>query len=74
MITEIVTFPLKVDAGLADPSSPASKVIHEFLVPELATHGARHAYYGQYIEKPGTGIIFVEWYSVDDQKRFTSSP
>jgi hypothetical protein len=48
-------------------------VIREFLVPELAAHGAHHAYYGQFIE-PETVIIFVEWDSIDDQKKFMSSP
>lgn len=68
MITEIVTFQLNDDASLADISSTASQVIRKSLVPELAAHGAHHAYYGQSIEKPVTGIIFVEWVSIEDHR------
>jgi hypothetical protein len=74
MITEIVTFQLKADVSLANPSSPASKVICGSLVPEQAVHGAHHAYYGQYVEKPETALIIVEWDSIVDQKKFMSSP
>lgn len=74
MVTEIVTFSLKADASLSDPSSPASKVVADFLAPELAAHGAHNAYYGRYIEKPETGIIFVNWDSLEAHKKFMSSP
>lgn len=74
MITEKVTFQLRADASLADPSSPASRVIRDFLAPELAAHGAHHAYYGQFIEKTEMVIIFVEWDSIDDHKKFMKSP
>ena len=74
MISEIVTFQLKFNASLADPSSPASKVIRECLAPELAAHGAHDAYYGQFIEKPDIAILFVGWDSMDEHKKFLSSP
>ena len=74
MITEMITFQLRADASLTDASSPASKVIRDLLAPELATHGGHHVYYGQFIEKPETGIILLEWDSIDEQKKFMSSP
>ena len=73
MVTEIITFSLKADANLSDPSSPASKLL-DSLGAELAAHGAHNAYYGQYIEKPETGIIFVNWDSLEAHKKFMSSP
>lgn len=74
MVTEIITFRLKADASLSDPSSPASKVVADFLAPETAPHGARSAYYGQYIEKPERGIIFRNWDSLEAHKEFMSVP
>ncbi|MCJ1354018.1 MAG: hypothetical protein MMC33_004005 [Icmadophila ericetorum] len=74
MITEIVTFQLKVAGSLDDPSSSANQVIREFLMAELAADGASNAYYGQLIEKPDTVVVFVEWNSMDDREKFTSSP
>ncbi|MCJ1376983.1 hypothetical protein MMC17_000073 [Xylographa soralifera] len=74
MITEIVTFQLKGQATLADPSSPARKVIRDFLVLVLAAPGARSAYYGQFIEKAETVIMFIGWDSIDDHKTFMGSP
>ena len=74
MVTEIITFGLKADADLSDPSSPARKLVVDFLVAELAAPGARNAYYGQYIEKPETAILFVNWDSLEAHKKFMSSP
>lgn len=74
MITEIVTFQLKANGSLADPGSPAGNVIRELLAPELAAHGAHGVYYGQFIEKPETAIIFAQWDSIDQQKNFMCSP
>ena len=74
MVTEIVTFSLKADASLSDPTSPASKLVLDFLAPEVAAHGAHNAYYGQYIEKPEIGIIFVNWDSLESHKKFMNSP
>ena len=74
MIMEIATFQLKESVIPADPSSPASKSIREYLTQELNAHGAHNAYYGQFIEKPETAIVFVNWDSVDDNKVFMSSP
>ena len=73
MVTEIFTFHLKVDVDLSDPTSPASKAVLDVLRPELAAEGAHHAYYGQFIEKPEMGIIFVKWDSVEHHKSFMSS-
>ena len=73
MITEIVTFRLKTDASLADTTSPASNVIRESLVPELAAQGADYVFYGQVIEKPEIGIVFVQRKSIEGQKKDTSS-
>ena len=73
MITEITTFKLRADASLADSGSPASKVIRKSLAPNFAAAGGREVYYGQLIEKPETGIMFVNWDTIDDQKRFLSS-
>lgn len=74
MVTEIITFCLKADASLSDPSSPASKVVANFLATGFAPHGAHNAYYGQYIEKPETGIIFRNWDSLEAHKKFMSLP
>ena len=74
MVTEMVTFSLKADANLSDPTSPASKLVVNFLVAELTAHRAHNAYYGQYIEKPETGILFVNWDSLEAHKKFMSSP
>ena len=74
MITEIVTFQLKGEATLPDPSSPARKVIRDFLTLVLAALGARSAYYGQFIEKPEIVIMFIGWDSIDDHKSFMNSP
>lgn len=74
MVTEILTFRLKADASLSDPASPASKVVVDFLAPGFASHGAHNAYYGQYIEKPETGIIFRNWDSIEAHKNFMSLP
>ena len=74
MVTEIVTFSLKADADLSDPNSPASKLVVDFLVAELAAPGAHNAYYGQYIEKPEAAILFVNWDSLEAHKKFMSSP
>ena len=74
MITEIITFHLKEDASLADPNSPASKVIRGQIVPDLLNHGVHYAYYGQIIEKPEMGIFFVQWESIDAHKKFTALP
>ena len=74
MVTEIVTFSLKADANLSDPSSPASKLVVDFLVAERTAHGAHNAYYGQYMEKPETGILVVNWDSLEAHKESMSSP
>ncbi|MCJ1317233.1 hypothetical protein MMC15_002556 [Xylographa vitiligo] len=74
MITEIVTFQLKGEATLPDSSSPARKVIRDFLTLVLAALGARSAYYGQFIEKPEIVIMFIGWDSIDDHKSFMNSP
>ena len=74
MVTEIVTFSLKADANLSDPTSPASKLVVDFLVKERIALGAHNAFYGQYIEKPETGIYFVNWDSRGAYEEFMSSP
>ncbi|MCJ1247046.1 hypothetical protein MMC30_004257 [Trapelia coarctata] len=74
MITEIVTFHLAPSCSLSTPDTPASKVITDFLAPELAAHGAHDAYYGSFIEKPDVAIIFLEWDSLADHQKFMSSP
>ena len=70
MITEIVTFQLNADVtdNLVDPSSPARKVIRECLASKLTAKGARHAYFGQFLEKPKMAIIFVVWDSIQDYR------
>jgi hypothetical protein len=73
MITEIVMLPLKVSADVSQPNSSAGKAIREILALELTVQGARYAYYGQFIEKPETAVIFVNWDSLDDHKNFISS-
>jgi len=73
MITEIITFQLQANADLADLGSPATTLIRKFLAVELATHGAQNAYYGQFIEKPETAIVFLDWDS-EDHENFRSSP
>jgi hypothetical protein len=74
MITEIVSFQLKAGASLDDPSTPASKVIREKLAPSLKHAGAHEVYYGQLMEKPENGYLFIHWDSVDDHKKFMNAP
>lgn len=73
MITEIVTFQLNTSTTLSDPTSPAGTIIREVLMTKLTANGAHHGYYGQFIEKPDTAIIFIHWDSLDDHKKFISS-
>ncbi|MCJ1394839.1 hypothetical protein MMC18_007719 [Xylographa bjoerkii] len=73
MITEIVTFQMKDEASLANPSSHARKVIRDFLTLVLVAPGAQNAYYGQFIEKLETVVMFIGWNSIDDHKKFMSS-
>ena len=74
MISENVTFESKNDLDLADPSSPAREVICKFLFPRLTDAGAKSAYYGQFIEKPKTVILIVNWSSIDDYENFKKTP
>ena len=74
MITEIATLQLRDEDDLSSPSSTASKVIREITAPNLLAHKARFVYYGQFIEKPNTLVIFVNWNTIDDHKSFASSP
>ena len=73
MITEIATFQLNSSTDLSEPNSPAGKVIRDRLIPEHIANGAIQVYYGQFIEKPDTAIMFVQWDSYDDRKRFVNS-
>ena len=73
MITEIITFQLKPKPSLAGPDFAANETARTQLAAELKVQGAESACYGQFIEKPGTGIIFVNWDSVDDHAEFKSS-
>ena len=74
MITEIATFYLKEVGSLAELNSSASKLIREFIAPELIANGARDIYYGQFIEKPEMAILFGQWESLQAHKDFMSSP
>jgi len=73
MITEIITFHLAPSCSLSSPSSPASKVITDFLAPKLTAHGAHAAYYGAFVEKPDVAIILLEWDSIEDHQKFMNS-
>lgn len=74
MIIEIATVQLKVEEDPSNQNSPVSKEIQEVTAPNLRKNGARYVYYGLFIGKPNTVIVFVDWDSLDDHKLFMSSP
>ena len=73
MITKIVTFTLKPEFNLADPSSEASKVLSTYLKFEVAAPGCHWGYYGQSMEKPEQGFIFAGWDSLEEYGKFAGT-
>ncbi|KAI4162888.1 MAG: hypothetical protein LQ342_003399 [Letrouitia transgressa] len=74
MITEIVTFQLQASADLGDINSPTTQAIRSSLSVVLADSKAPSAYYGQFLKRPDTAILFVNWPSNNEHERFKSSP
>ena len=74
MITEVLTFDLKDDANLADVDAPATKIIIETIAKNVYAHAGKYVFYGNAVEKPGVGFIFVGWDSLEDQLKLVGSP
>jgi hypothetical protein len=73
MITEIAIFELAASADLSDATSPTTSTIRDFLASVTAAKGAHSAYFGQFIEKPETVIMFIDWDSAAAHKQFVAT-
>lgn len=72
-VTAVIYLPLKTGADPADASSIAASIWQDTLNAVLKQEGAQRAYWSREVENPSMLRLFVDWDSIDHQKKFMES-